>query len=141
MKKTVLSMILCLCLFFAAGAGAFAEEEEEIWDFVDEEECDLVLPESLKEIGEEAFRGLDVEAVYLQDGVEKIGALAFADCEYLFIIRIPGTVREIAPDAFQNCAEDLAIYGEDGSYASDYAEQHDLIFIYEEDDDAYTPEV
>ncbi len=62
----------------------------------------LVFPDGLKEIGEGAFYGSDLNEVVLPEGTEKIGDKAF----YLSDIRstdllLPDTITEIGREAFQ----------------------------------------
>ncbi len=62
----------------------------------------LIFPDSLKEIGEGAFYGTDLNELVLPEGTEKIGEGAF----YLADIRsrdlwLPDTITEIGKEAFQ----------------------------------------
>ena len=61
----------------------------------------LRLPAALKEIDDEAFRGLTVQSIIITDGCTKIGSKAFADCPNLIYIRIPASVTSIEGDAFE----------------------------------------
>lgn len=63
------------------------------------------LPKQLTEIGEEAFMGLSMQQVEIPDGVTKIGARAFADCDKLSIVIVPDSITSIAEDAFEDCGE------------------------------------
>ena len=63
----------------------------------------LIFPDSLKEIGEGAFYGADLNELVLPEGTEKIGEEAF----YLADIRsrdlqLPDTITEIGKEAFQS---------------------------------------
>ncbi len=44
------------------------------------------------------------ESEVLTDGCTSIGPRAFADCPNLFYIRIPVSVTDIVPDAFDGCS-------------------------------------
>lgn len=79
----------------------------------------LRLPKALKEIGEEAFMGNTVEEFILPDGAKTIGSRAFADCVNLKLIHLPGSLTEIADDAFEGC-EDVKAIVKGGSYAEQY---------------------
>lgn len=79
-----------------------------------------ILPESLTEIGEEAFAGGAFSYVVLPDSCEKIGPYAFANCQKLRKIRIPNRDAEIDPNAFENDT-DLTIIGYLNSTAETYA--------------------
>ena len=61
----------------------------------------LYLPEQLRSIDVEAFQGLACQAVIVPEGCEAISARAFADCPDLLYIRIPASVTQIDPTAFE----------------------------------------
>ena len=60
---------------------------------------------NITEIGEEAFKGLNIVAVTLENDakLEKIGTNAFRDCAALETINIPASVETISEKAFQKC--------------------------------------
>ncbi len=62
----------------------------------------LILPESIKTIGEDAFRGCDFSGrLYLPENLEFIGSGAFADCKHFNgDLIIPAKVVEIGDNAF-----------------------------------------
>ena len=83
----------------------------------------MTLPASLKAIEANAFDGdqaLDV--VILPDGVESIGAKAFADSS-VSIIRLPESLKSIDDTAFEGC-EDLTVLTADGSAAQKWCEEN-----------------
>lgn len=86
----------------------------------------MVLPESLKRIEDEAFKGSSVVAVWLPDGCESIGARAFANCKNLEDIHIPASVNSIADDAFEGCGEVSFSVEDMDTYAVEYADQHGI---------------
>ena len=64
---------------------------------------EIILPESLTEIPEEAFFGCTaLTTVRLSKGVTSIGARAFAECEALTYIVFTNALEEIGDDAFMN---------------------------------------
>ena len=63
----------------------------------------LFLPTGTQAIEEEAFAGGPFEAVIIPDGCVSIGSRAFAGCENLLYVKIPASVTDIAPDAFDGC--------------------------------------
>ncbi len=70
---------------------------------------DLILPEGLTSIGEEAFTGMSYVDVYLPSTIEHIGRRAFAD-SFLHYLSLPVyEMRDFAEDAFVNTSsfEDL----------------------------------
>ena len=63
----------------------------------------LVLPESIKEIRDEAFLGSTLHNITIPKGGTTIGNRAFQDCHYLEYISFPSTVVSIGSDAFRYC--------------------------------------
>lgn len=51
-----------------------------------------------------AFSGSAVRRVVLPEGIEEIGAGAFADCGQLTEVVLPDSLRAIGSSAFENCA-------------------------------------
>ena len=91
---------------------------------------DFVLPENVRVIEESAFEGAPMEAVYIPDGCEMIGAYAFKDCPKLLYIRIPGTCF-IDDTAFEGC-NTIYIFAEDGTNAQIFCYEHDNCVFLEE---------
>ena len=85
MKKLFFSLLfVCLCVFSFASATT------------------LTIPAGVKEIEEEAFYGdTSLDEVVLPDGIERIGARAFAESS-LKKINLPSSLVEIADDAFSS---------------------------------------
>ena len=77
----------------------------------------VILPDTVKEIGEWAFSYIDgMKSVHISGGTTKIGANAFTGCSNLTEIVIPVSVTEIGDDAFTDCPN-LTIQAISGSYA------------------------
>lgn len=57
------------------------------------EATDVTVPEEVREIGEEAFWGMDVERVHLPEGFRKIHSDAFYNCRQLKEINLPDSIR------------------------------------------------
>jgi len=132
--KNKFTLALCLallvCCLFSPQALAVTEKN-----------ADTLLPAALTVIEEEAFRGSGAKKVYLPDGVTSIGALAFADCAKMTEIRIPASVSDIAPDAFDGHSSALVIYGANGSAAQTFAQRHGIRFVREGSGDIILPAI
>ena len=89
---------------------------------------DLLLPDSLTSIGEEAFAGGAFTRVMLSAQTTSIGRRAFADCGRLILVRIPAETVVIDPEAFGD-GELLTICGVPGSGAEAYALEHGCLFF------------
>jgi len=114
MRETIrraIPILITVVMLFSLGGVAFADT--------------LTLPAAIKTIEEEAFCGdSSLDEVVLPEGATTIGKRAFADSS-LKRIDIPGTVTEIADDAFAGTT-DLTIHAEAGTYAVDYARAHGI---------------
>ena len=131
MMKRFLSLCLTACLFWSLPcfASAFGAADAE-----------LVTPEALTVIGEEAFSGCATASIYLQDQVTEIGERAFADCANLKVIRIPASVENIAENSFAGCSG-LIIYGKPNTPAQRFAAAHGFTFRSETESDYELPEI
>lgn len=89
---------------------------------------DLILPDSLTEIGEEAFAGGAFTCARLSEQTVVIGKNAFADCPNLVSVYIPAETAVIDPLAFGE-REDLTIYGKADSTAQTFANAHHMTFV------------
>ena len=89
---------------------------------------DLILPESLKALENEAFIGSAFTYVKLSEQTVSIGWRTFADCPYLIAIYIPAATKVIDPLAFGDM-QTLTIFGKAGSVAESYSQAHDFSFI------------
>lgn len=108
MKKLLLLLALAAALTLCRGAKADV----------------LKLPAELVEIESEAFQNdTALDVVELPWGVETIGSKAFANSSVTKIY-IPGSVRSIAPDAFDGTQ--AVICSAPSGYGSDYAGQQGL---------------
>ncbi len=65
----------------------------------------VTLPNSLQDIGKEAFTGTGLESVTIPDGVVSIGDDAFASCRNLTSVTMGNSVIGIGENAFYNCSE------------------------------------
>lgn len=114
----------------------FSDEVEKLPDFIFDGACSLKhinIPNTVKEIGDYAFRFSGVEELTLPDSVTRIGAYAFCFCDSLSSIYIPSSVIEIEEHAFVDAGGE----GEDaffircpsGSYAESYAKEYEIPYV------------
>lgn len=121
--------------------------------------CRLSMPDSVIEIGENAFRscstleeiempaGLKVikenafmecllkYKLILPDGLETIGPCAFFGCYGLQYIKVPASVTDIGEAAFARCSKNLTLIVEEDSAAEKYAIENDIPYSYTDIDD------
>ena len=65
---------------------------------------EVILPQSLTRIGDNAFWGcVKLKSVEFPAGVTEIGRSAFASCRALAELTIPGTVKTVGNSAFMDC--------------------------------------
>ena len=89
--------------------------------FIDSRMTSIVLPASVKEIGEGAFAASDITAINIPPGVTAIGNAAFADCRALEQIVLPDGLLELGKGAYRNCT--AATRAELGSSLSEIPER------------------
>ena len=71
----------------------------------DTEIVDLVIPNSVTNIGDFAFaRCTNISSITIPNSVTKIGSSAFAECTLLTSVIIPNSVTSIGHDAFRYCS-------------------------------------
>lgn len=63
----------------------------------------LVLPASLRTIGERSFGATAIESVAISEGLTRIGQMAFYNCRNLQEVNIPSSVEAVEAAAFANC--------------------------------------
>lgn len=90
--------------------AAFSTQEKAVWTSALKDRKVLKLPADLTAIEEEAFAGINCEAVIIPDGCQRIETKAFTACTGLEYVWVPKTVEFIAEDAFDNSAELLIRY-------------------------------
>ena len=90
----------------------------------------VVFKGGVKSIAESAFCYCSsLSQVTLPEGLETIGIRAFEGCENLRRIYIPDTVTSISKTAF-DLDENVVISCKKGSYAEEYAKQHNIQFVH-----------
>jgi hypothetical protein len=79
------------------------------------EEEQIVIPDSVIEIGDSAFKNCkSLVGITIPDGITEIGYNAFEGCNSLTSITIPASVTKIGFDAFKNCKSLVDITIPDG---------------------------
>ena len=115
----------------------------------------VILPESLRQIGEMAFSGCShLRLLTIPGGVQRVGTLAFAKCSQLERVRIepgvvqlgpscfskcaalkrvemPASVTQIGGGAFFGCSNELRLYGAEDAPAAQYARLNGLTFDFQ----------
>ena len=88
------------------------------------------LSKQLSVIPKELFRDcVKLSDVVIPDGVTTIEAEAFKNCKKLVSVVIPETVSSIDKSCFVGCnIKSLVIYGARGSYAEQFAKEHNIKF-------------
>ncbi|MGN0778617.1 MAG: leucine-rich repeat domain-containing protein [Aristaeellaceae bacterium] len=77
----------------------------------------VVIPASVRRIGQGAFRGCQIKQLILSEGLESIGAEAFKDCSILNRVVLPDSVTELGENAFAGCGDKLMILGGEKVFA------------------------
>ena len=91
----------------------------------------ILLPKSLTTIGAGAFAVCEsLVSISVPDGLTLIGKSAFKRCPLLQEVSLPRTVQRIEPQCFEDCPN-LTIHAPAGSYAEQYAKEHNIPFVAE----------
>lgn len=114
----------------------------------------FIIPESIKKIPTGAFSFSQLSRMTFHSKITSIGMLAFYNCENLVSVTIPeGKMKEILDSAFMSCSNlndihlpasikkistssfsgcnNLTVYAPAGSYAEQYAKEHNIPFVAE----------
>lgn len=85
----------------------------------------FVIPSYIQELQEGCFSYSDIKELHIPEGVRTIGKYAFYECLSLHKIFIPSSVEDILDEAF-DFTDGVVVYCSEGSYAHEYAMQHDM---------------
>ena len=97
---------------------------------------EINLPETLETIGYYAFGSCTgLESIKIPSKVKTIGMYAFEYCSNLKKIILPESVESIGVDAFSGCNKEFTIYGYEGTYAQQYANENNIPFKLVDDED------
>ncbi len=88
---------------FLNNYGTENEKEEKFSTIKDYGIKKLVIPNTVKSIGNGAFKSNQIEEVSLADGLESIGDYAFQYCDKLKSVEIPNSVTYTGKYAFYDC--------------------------------------
>jgi len=64
----------------------------------------VVIPSTVKKIGDEAFSYTNLYSIAIPEGVEQIGSYAFYGCTYLESVSLPSSLEVIGDEAFASCS-------------------------------------
>lgn len=64
---------------------------------------EIILPQSLTEIGEYAFNKTALSSITLPQSIDKVGNGWFLGCKYLETVNFDGKIKEIGESAFSGC--------------------------------------
>ncbi|MBQ3164851.1 MAG: leucine-rich repeat domain-containing protein [Lachnospiraceae bacterium] len=109
-KITTNAFLNCINLSYVKLSINIEEIEEYAFDG---QFTEIVLPETLKKIGDYAFSGVSLETITLPPEISSIGAGTFSQTS-LETVTIPGNVRVIEEGAFSDCKQLKEVVIEDG---------------------------
>lgn len=92
--------------------------------YMDENFVQVVIPETIKQIFQEAFINCkNLLDVTFNEGLTRIGMLAFSDCEKIQTLDFPKTLEVIDTQAFIDCKNliEIHFYKENLSFIKSYA--------------------
>ena len=105
----------------------------------------VTLPEGITRISDKAFENTDIFYITIPEGVTSIGNDAFAGCYGLTSVEIPNSVTEIGSNAFNtgkkpywtdvegSILQPTYLAGPRGTYAEQYAKQHNIPYMIYDD--------
>ena len=88
----------------------------------------VLIPGTVKSIGDAAFYSSALTCVTLEEGVREIGLGSFAACESLAEAHLPQSLETMPQDVFSGASPSLLVWGKRQSLAEAYADGLDLKF-------------
>lgn len=85
------------------GKAIVSKDETVFYELLGDNIKELIIPETYKEIGEDACSARQLEKVVLPASLEKLGRYSFCDNRYLKSINIPRSITVIEPGTFHSC--------------------------------------
>lgn len=90
----------------------------------------IEIPEGITYVPNYVFAGSSLKYVTLPEGLETINANSFSNCTDLIHVNIPDSVVSISDTAF-NGANKVTIHCSEGSFAHQYALEHDFSYTFD----------
>ncbi len=97
--------------YWTDGKGLYNKSADTLYQYLDKETEKIELPDTVKTIPENAFRGFhNLKEVILSPSMDRIIHNAFMDCSALETVVIPESIKQINPAAFAGCDSLEKIY-------------------------------
>ncbi len=97
------------------------------------------LPSSLYAIGGAAFVGnSSLTQITIPDSVSSLSWDVFYNCTSLESVELPSSISSISSNVFYNTGDNLTIYGENNSYAQQYAKYNNISFVAQKKEESIT---
>lgn len=90
--------------------------------------ADYTVPDGVEALADGAFSGSTVKNIILPESLKQIGEMAFYNCSNIGILKIPDSVEFIGEDAFGGC-ENITLLLSKDSYAQIYALKNKIAVI------------
>lgn len=82
---------------------------------------EIQLPSGLKELGYNSLAGTQITEIEFPNSLKSLPGGVCSGCESLLKVIIPPSIEEINDDKNRNFTDHIIVYGENGSYAEQYA--------------------
>ena len=89
----------------------------------------VLLPKSLKRIGESAFFDCGLESITIPDAVATIGNRCFSNCGSLRDVKLPASLTTITSYTFDNCNSASISRCHYGTYQGQHAKQNSFCSV------------
>lgn len=87
------------------------------------------IPASVSYIKSFAFQNCaNLQEVIIGEGTVSLEEAVFDNCEKLSVVIAPASMKEIRNKAFARCSDKLTFYGDENSYAKQYADKTNISF-------------
>ena len=82
---------------------AFSADGKTLLALTDSSITDVIVPDYVEVIGDEAFQSAEIKSVYIGDNVKSLGDHSFVGCNLLEEVRLPSGLKEISDGCFEYC--------------------------------------